>query len=673
MPAPYKNAVGTVLEATPTLQALKLSIRPAKRYVVAVHGIGDQFRNATIQSVVSAFAGFFNYPAGIPLGAFRKPPPAISAFNLETPDTTGALPVPESLAETTFVEIYWADIPREVQKEGYTLEETKAWARTVVARLRARYELFTTPDTAKRITSRHPTETPPPELDRKEYRAVADALEEMIETIEVLGNLLWIAEKAGWINFDLDKLLTSYVGDVQIVADFEEFRLGILKRFTTVLDAVGETVNDFLKNRSAADPEIYVVAHSEGTVVAFMGLLQAMSKREATAESDKRAAESKNLARDWYKYVRGFMTFGSPIDKHIVLWPDIWKPLHKPREDVLEFFSRKRAVKNTNIWWKNYYDYGDPVGFKLDSTRDWMLAHGWSPVFRFDEKNDDHGFARYAMPGQAHNDYWKDPSVFGHFIENVVRLRSGQPRYSEPPRTRVSAAILSYVVPYALVYLLCCLGTYFVYKATESFVRSPTPFVHSLLDVLGAGSLLTGMIAFARIFKLTRQLCWIFYGLAIFIICALPYYFARTEFQSRDIWFFQSSSLNHPAGLFAIVGGLVSAAVAGLLGRVDPRWLKQGSGASVRWLCRGAHPLVVITGLQIAAIVAYRIASNWPGLAEKGKHALWPVLLAFGAFVYLWWLAILLFDLVFVWHRYIRSSVGPKVLRAMRQARKSAG
>ena len=42
--------------------------------------------------------------------------------------------------------------------------------------------------------------------------------------------------------------------------------------------------------------------------------------------------------------------------------------------------------------------------------------------------------------------------------------------------------------------------------------------------------------------------------------------------------------------------------------------------------------------------------------------AVWPVVLATFASLYLWWLAALLFDLIFVWHLYIRHS---KMLRLM--------
>jgi len=37
------------------------------------------------------------------------------------------------------------------------------------------------------------------------------------------------------------------------------------------------------------------------------------------------------------------------------------------------------------------------------------------------------------------------------------------------------------------------------------------------------------------------------------------------------------------------------------------------------------------------------------------------------AFLYLWWLGILLFDLTFIWHRYIRRSVAVETLRQWRR------
>jgi hypothetical protein len=60
----------------------------------------------------------------------------------------------------------------------------------------------------------------------------------------------------------------------------------------------------------------------------------------------------------------------------------------------------------------------------------------------------------------------------------------------------------------------------------------------------------------------------------------------------------------------------------------------------------------LITG---GAVVIVLIASLV--YADVEGRPMWPVVVAAVAFFYLWWLAILLFDLVFVWHRYVRHSM----------------
>jgi hypothetical protein len=42
----------------------------------------------------------------------------------------------------------------------------------------------------------------------------------------------------------------------------------------------------------------------------------------------------------------------------------------------------------------------------------------------------------------------------------------------------------------------------------------------------------------------------------------------------------------------------------------------------------------------------------------------WPVALGGLAYVYLWWVGILVFDLGFIWHRYVRQSVAIETLSA---------
>ena len=309
-----------------------------KKVIVAIHGIGDQYRNATVQSVVNIFGRCFDQTAAVPLGAFYSADGQIRTFQLTAPPE-----VAPELAQLGFVEAYWADIPRRAQQRGYTIEETKAWARTVVARVQSRYE----PDLASRL-----------KLTPEDYASAAAVLDEMIDAIGVLGNLTFLAEKAGLFKFDLDDLLTSFIGDVQIVADFANYRERVSRHVWNILEAV------HTNNKEA---EIYLVAHSEGTVVTFFTLLKALCVGSQNPPPPPRPG--------WIEQVRGLMTIGSPIDKHIVLWMKMWDDVQNP--DLSQ-------PLNHRIAWRNYYDYADPVGFKLDTAREWLRDHQWTGFFEFE-------------------------------------------------------------------------------------------------------------------------------------------------------------------------------------------------------------------------------------------------------------------------------------------------
>ena len=97
----------------------------------------------------------------------------------------------------------------------------------------------------------------------------------------------------------------------------------------------------------------------------------------------------------------------------------------------------------------------------------------------------------------------------------------------------------------------------------------------------------------------------------------------------------------------ATIGVLLLAAVIVLL--VTPI-----SGRSEKW--GGTKLLLIVGGIAIFLLVLNLViyAAKTPG---EHLGPMWPLLLASAAFLYLWWLAALLFDLAFVWHRYIRWSV----------------
>src|SRR5262245_40008539 len=106
-----------------------------KKIIVAVHGIGDQFKYETIQSIAYQFCSFYHAPTAIPLGSFHDTTVGKQgALLLELPP--GQTPA----RNVGFAEVYWAHIPRGPSEEGHTVEESKKWAKTIVERLRVHCE-----------------------------------------------------------------------------------------------------------------------------------------------------------------------------------------------------------------------------------------------------------------------------------------------------------------------------------------------------------------------------------------------------------------------------------------------------------------------------------------------------------------------------------------------------
>jgi hypothetical protein len=142
--------------------------------------------------------------------------------------------------------------------------------------------------------------------------------------------------------------------------------------------------------------------------------------------------------------------------------------------------------------------------------------------------------------------------------------------------------------------------------------------------------------------------------------------------------------------------------------------LNKETKRSARWFGKRMRPLIVSGSLLIASFVGYQTSHPSDPLTQKERteivakmHArkareqantasngrsgagtnpnadlevqgstqelenllqahppIWPVVLASAAFLYLWWLSALIFDLAFVWQRYVRRS---EVLKRLRE------
>jgi hypothetical protein len=159
--------------------------------------------------------------------------------------------------------------------------------------------------------------------------------------------------------------------------------------------------------------------------------------------------------------------------------------------------------------------------------------------------------------------------------------------------------------------------------------------------VASISCLLAGITVVARIPRLTRAWMWRLIGGLVFLFFIAG---SQAFFCLRVGWDQFASCVMTPQVLGGTDINLVWIAVAlvllvSVVGRLRPTW---GMGT------------LLVPGALAVAYVVLRYA-NQEGSDTTGR--LWPVFLAGAMFLYIWWLVALLFDLTFVWHRYIRMSV----------------
>ncbi|MDM0116292.1 MFS transporter [Variovorax sp. J22R133] len=561
----------------------------------------------------------------------------------------------DPLRRIGFAEIFWADIPKAVVRQEDLLEETKAWGRTVVGRAQSAYESML--NQAGKLGNPAEQQFTPQDFDMG--IAVVD---EIVETVGVMDGLFFLLGKMGLFKFDLAPLLRDYIGDVQLVADFPFQRDKILFRFHS---ALGKIVEAFAKHNSMhkgpARPEIYIVAHSEGTVISFLGMLEAFTGKAVCDPEgkDKKVYESKS----WIGDVHGYMTIGSPIDKHIVLWPGLWTEFEGKLTTTTSAkngaiaFAGAGVTLGQKIKWRNYFDFGDPIGFQLDTAVE-LLCRNRCGAFEFVTKEHDIGFSRYWLPGKAHNDYWTDKDVFGHFNDDVVSPRTAR-LPAHPPTNRPLRGGISTAIPYLLCFLVHLGAVFALYKGIVA-IDVKQQYANATIPLLLLSVLLFAITVGARIPRLVKTegsirchcIALAFFAVGAACIWGLP---------NETVAYLAVPFVQPLDGLLPTVDGSVGSLAA------HGEQLKSIFAATCfvitlsGWVVYrkpkyGRRALLIIGG----SVVLYIVLTQSLGVARVPT---WPMVLAGLAFLYLWWLGILLFDLAFVWHRYIRNSVAIDIVR----------
>lgn len=610
------------------------------KIVVAVHGIGKQLRSSTIRSVARRFGDRCHPPLPVfPLGHFSF----VKGNKVRwTVLQTG----PDPATKIGFAEVYWADIPSALVKMNDTLEETKAWARTIVSRAESLYR--------KNVTSN-------PELKSDDFKQGMTAIDTIIEGIAVIEKLSTLASRVGLFKFEVGTLLHDYVDDVQTVTEFPQYRTKAIYQFYTVLN---EIVASYQQEHAGAAPEIYLVAHSEGTVISLLALLHALASRPLrNPDLDPAGGKNEDAGQQegsWVRCVKGFMTIGSPLDKHIVLWPALWEDFRfactRAKDGSMEIRSvakgddpDKPVTLSQPIKWRNYFDFGDPIGFRLDQTMS-QLRTMQCEAFEFETKKHDFGFSRSWMPGKAHIDYWDDAAVFNHFIDDVVQPQAGI--NAAPPANKAANSKVAIAIPYLIALALHVAAILALYQGLAPRSSASTALWQVPLSILLLGLLLYSVTVAARLPTLVKpEPRWGVLSILTLLLgmgCgAALYWLPEGMTGGLDTSRFVDAS----ASSLTEDGARIAVLLGGALLMVAPNWWFLPRDAS--W----GRRLLLISGALCCLLI---------GLDQylSFKELTWKTVGACLAFVYLWWLGMILFDLAFVWHRYIRNAVCLSLLRA---------
>ena len=200
-------------------------------------------------------------------------------------------------------------------------------------------------------------------------------------------------------------------------------------------------------------------------------------------------------------------------------------------------------------------------------------------------------------------------------------------------------------------------AVYMLFRGIAGFKDGVTD-IHDwnfLKQIFAVAALLWGITVAYRVPRLVANpILWMTVGATAFMAGAVIYSYCGQDV-TREIHYAVHRIVPVPTdigdevrkynNLWELVFAAAIVAFGALLSQLKPRL--------------GNLPLILTGALIICGIVYYEEAYSHP--------AIWPVLIGGAMFIYLWWLAALLFDLVFIWQRYIRTSLGLRCVREIRR------
>ena len=407
--------------------------------ILVVHGIGEQKRIETLTSVVSS--------------AYRSLK-ALGVSNLlrnlklddQSQPVTLAFSYKGTLYSLRFYEAYWADLDQPYNFLRWI--KLICWGITIWGK-----KYFDPPPAGMRT------------INVGKFKRLKTRLWLAVLSIVFLVLLLTlrIVNQASVIVFKkslpLGQTLYNFLGDVQLFVN-EEIRFDTLETLDRKSRYAIRTRLWNVIARANIDPiqEIYILAHSLGTVVTFNALMETQDVipsyiddedlRTTLQQKGFIDAQGKANREKFLSKISAVFTLGSPLDKFAAIWPRV----------IPVNLDDPRKAKNP-IPWFNVHDILDVVGANLDHFEN---VPGLKPPENIPWRDQ-------PIFATAHTSYWKHKGkererFVDCFLDYVLDATPIHQRPFEPPKNRqffawASLFLMGFLGIVASIYIVGLLAT----------------------------------------------------------------------------------------------------------------------------------------------------------------------------------------------------------------------
>ncbi len=279
--------------------------------------------------------------------------------------------------------------------------------------------------------------------------------------------------------------LVGWFGDVAIYFDGADQLSAYHTVRQEILRINSERLAELLRDEQYDD--VYVAAHSLGSVIAYDAINQIASEHRAYRRSGPSVlpaipADSREAA---FQRLRGLMSFGSPLDKAVYFFHQTVKRERRVRAQILSShtsFRRRRSGRPYGPYKFSPYQPEKPARFHWVNMWSWSDFLGHRLDYFHIEDQPETGYKRW----KSHTQFWENPA----FYREVVRWLEApamvvDDAVGDPSKIRVTLAGFD---PGAPVVVEVSKAQSKVEKAEQSDPLHPDP-IQTITDATGSASL----------------------------------------------------------------------------------------------------------------------------------------------------------------------------------------